>query len=72
MRSKSIRAWRPESRPRQAWRRLNRPNILWSSFIQAGVVLAPLTLTWSALDLPAGVLGRPPLAAANVREGSYL
>ena len=49
MRSKSIRAWRPESRPRQAWLRLNRPNILWSSFIQTGVVLAPFTFTWSGL-----------------------
>ena len=67
MRSKSIRAWRPESRPRQAWRRLNRPNILWSSFIQAGVVLAAVTFTCSALDLPAGGEGRPALAAADVR-----
>jgi stearoyl-CoA desaturase (delta-9 desaturase) len=31
------------------WRALNWPNILWSSFIQAGVALAPFTFTWSGL-----------------------
>jgi sn-1 stearoyl-lipid 9-desaturase len=33
------------------WTRLNWPHILWWSIIQAGVVLAPFTFSWSALGV---------------------